>query len=97
MIETSQATFTFGALPSGVRDYNERLLLTMIRRLGPVAASDLARLSTLSAQTVSVILRKLESLAAVPGKNLHLTLDSRLQKIAEQALGEENDDDGLLY
>ena len=61
MIETSQATFTFGALPSGVRDYNERLLLTMIRRLGPVAASDLARLSTLSAQTVSVILRKLES------------------------------------
>ena len=36
------------------------------------------------------ILRKLESLAAVPGKNLHLTLDSRLQKIAEQALGEEN-------
>ena len=36
------------------------------------------------------ILRKLESVAAKPGKNLHLTLDSNLQRIAEEALGEEN-------
>lgn len=36
------------------------------------------------------ILRKLESVAAQPGKNLYLTIDSRLQHIAEEALGEEN-------
>jgi penicillin-binding protein 2 len=36
------------------------------------------------------ILKKLESVAARPGKNLYLSLDSRLQRIAEQALGEEN-------
>ncbi len=36
------------------------------------------------------VLRKLESVAAQPGKNLYLTLDSNLQRIAEQALGEES-------
>ncbi|MEE8378963.1 MAG: penicillin-binding protein 2, partial [Gammaproteobacteria bacterium] len=36
------------------------------------------------------ILKKLENVAAQPGKNLYLTLDSNLQRIAEQALGGEN-------
>ncbi|TNF98228.1 MAG: penicillin-binding protein 2, partial [Gammaproteobacteria bacterium] len=36
------------------------------------------------------VLRKLESVPAVPGKNLYLTIDSKLQKIAEDALGDEN-------
>jgi penicillin-binding protein 2 len=36
------------------------------------------------------VLRKLESVPAIPGKNLYLTIDSDLQKIAEDALGEEN-------
>ncbi|AXI47799.1 sugar kinase [Sulfitobacter sp. SK012] len=49
-----------GVNQSGVRDHNERLLLSMLRRLGPTPGSDLARLSGLSPQTVSIILRKLE-------------------------------------
>ena len=36
------------------------------------------------------ILKKLESVAAKPGRNLYLTIDSNLQHIAEKALGEEN-------
>jgi predicted NBD/HSP70 family sugar kinase len=44
-----------------VRDYNERLLLSMLQRNGPLPGSDLARMAGLSPQTVSVILRKLES------------------------------------
>ncbi len=49
-----------GVNQSGVRDHNERLLLSMLRRLGPTPGSDLARRTGLSPQTVSVILRKLE-------------------------------------
>lgn len=50
-----------GANQSGLRDYNERLLLSMLQRNGPQPGSDLARISGLSPQTVSVILRKLEN------------------------------------
>ena len=35
--------FSSGANQSGLRDYNERLLLSMIQRFGPSAGSDLAR------------------------------------------------------
>ncbi len=50
-----------GANQSGLRDYNERLLLSMLQRNGPMPGSDLARKAGLSPQTVSVILRKLEN------------------------------------
>lgn len=36
------------------------------------------------------VLRKLESVASQPGKNLYLSIDSKLQHIAEKALGEDN-------
>jgi predicted NBD/HSP70 family sugar kinase len=49
-----------GVNQSGVRDYNERLLLTMLQRGGAMPGSNLARVAGLSPQTVSVILRKLE-------------------------------------
>ncbi len=49
-----------GVNQSGVRDYNERLLLTLLQRGGAIPGSDLARVAGLSPQTVSVILRKLE-------------------------------------
>ena len=49
-----------GANQSGLRDYNERLLLSMLLRNGPMPGMDLARRAGLSAQTVSKILRKLE-------------------------------------
>lgn len=50
-----------GVNQSGVRDYNERLLLTLLQRNGPTAGSDLARMANLSPQTVSIILREMES------------------------------------
>lgn len=50
-----------GVNQSGVRDHNERLLLTLLQRNGPTAGSDLARLANLSPQTVSIILREMEA------------------------------------
>lgn len=53
-------TLTGGVSQSGVRDHNERLILTVLQRHGPTAGADVARLTGLSPQTVSIILRKLE-------------------------------------
>ncbi len=50
-----------GSNQSGMRAHNERLVLSLIRRQGPMSKSEIARLSGLSAQTVSVIMRALES------------------------------------
>lgn len=49
-----------GTNQSGMRAQNERLVLTLIRRHGALAKADIARLTDLSAQTVSVIMRALE-------------------------------------
>jgi predicted NBD/HSP70 family sugar kinase len=49
-----------GTNQSGMRAYNERLVLTLVRQHGALAKSDLARMTGLSAQTVSVIMRALE-------------------------------------
>ena len=49
-----------GVNQSGLRDHNERLLLSMMQRYGAMPGSDLSRHAGLSPQTVSVILRKLE-------------------------------------
>lgn len=50
-----------GVNQKGVRDHNERLILSTLHRHGEMPGSDIARHTNLSAQTVSVILRKLES------------------------------------
>ncbi|MDU8912368.1 ROK family transcriptional regulator [Aestuariicoccus sp. MJ-SS9] len=50
-----------GANPHGVRNHNERLILTLIQRHGTLPASDIAKHAGLSPQTVSVILRGLEA------------------------------------
>lgn len=50
-----------GSNQSGVRAHNERLVLTLIRQMGPLAKAEIARLTGLSAQTVSVIMRGLEA------------------------------------
>lgn len=50
-----------GSNQSGMRAHNERLVLTLIRQNGPLAKADIARMSGLSAQTVSVIMRGLEA------------------------------------
>lgn len=50
-----------GTNQSGLRDYNERLVLSMIQRGGALPGVDIARRAGLSSQTVSVILRSLEA------------------------------------
>jgi predicted NBD/HSP70 family sugar kinase len=59
-----------GALPSllargtnqaGMRAQNERLVLSLVRRHGALAKTEIARMTGLSAQTVSVIMRHLEA------------------------------------
>lgn len=50
-----------GTNQSGVRLYNERLALSLIRRHGSLAKAEIARLTGLSAQTITVIMRQLEA------------------------------------
>lgn len=49
-----------GANQIRVRAYNERLVLSLVRRHGALSKADIARRTGLSAQTVSVIMRALE-------------------------------------
>ncbi len=49
-----------GLSQKGVRDHNERLLLSLLQRHGAMPGSDLSRLANLSPPTVSGILRRLE-------------------------------------
>jgi predicted NBD/HSP70 family sugar kinase len=50
-----------GTTQSGVRLYNERLVLSLIRLHGNLPKAEIAKLTGLSAQTVSVIVRQLEA------------------------------------
>lgn len=50
-----------GTNQSGMRDLNERLVLALVREHGALAKTDIARMTGLSAQTVSVIMRELEA------------------------------------
>lgn len=49
-----------GSNQSGMRERNERLVLTILRRQGALPKAEIARKTGLSAQTVSVIMRALE-------------------------------------
>lgn len=49
-----------GSSQVGMRLYNERLVLSLIRRYGALPKAEIARITGLSAQTVSVIVRQLE-------------------------------------
>lgn len=49
-----------GVSQSGVRDHNERLILSVLQRHGPTSGAEIARLTGLSPQTSSIIFRKLE-------------------------------------
>lgn len=49
-----------GTNQSGMRARNERLVLSLVRRHQALAKSEIARMTGLSAQTVSVIMRLLE-------------------------------------
>ncbi len=50
-----------GSNQAAVRAYNERLVLSLVRKYGSLAKADIARSTGLSAQTVSVIMRALET------------------------------------
>jgi len=54
-------SFHRGSNQSGMRAYNERLVLSLVRRHGSLAKMEIARMTGLSAQTVSVIMRGLEA------------------------------------
>lgn len=54
-------SLSLGLSQSGVRDHNERLLLSLIQRHGGMPASDLSKRASLSPPTVSSILRGLEA------------------------------------
>ncbi len=58
--ESAGAPISRGSNQTGVRAYNERLALALVRRHGALARADIARMTGLSAQTVSVIVRELE-------------------------------------
>ncbi len=49
-----------GSNQSGMRAHNERLVLSLVREHRALAKSEIARMTGLSAQTVSVIMRQLE-------------------------------------
>ncbi len=53
-------TVVRGSNQSGMRAHNERLVLSLIRRNGALPKAEIARLTGLSAQTISVIMRALE-------------------------------------
>lgn len=59
--QDSAANLMRGTNQSGMRAFNEKLVLTLLRRHGALAKSDLTRNTGLSAQTISVIMRRLES------------------------------------
>jgi len=48
-----------GSNQVGMRQYNERVILQLIRRAGSLPKAEIARLTNLSAQTVSVIINRL--------------------------------------
>ena len=50
-----------GTNQSGMRAHNERLVLSLVRKHKALAKAEIARMTGLSAQTVSVIMRQLES------------------------------------
>jgi predicted NBD/HSP70 family sugar kinase len=56
----SPTTSGRGSKQTDVRVHNEQLLLSLVRRHGALAKADIARLTGLSPQTVSVIMRRLE-------------------------------------
>lgn len=50
---------TQGGSQGGVRQYNERLILQLIRRAGALPKAEIARMTSLTPQTISVIINRL--------------------------------------
>ncbi len=61
MSETLVRDPSTGVNQTGIRDHNERLVLSLIQRHGGLASAEVARRAALSPQTASTITRKLEA------------------------------------
>jgi len=61
MDDAQVKSLSMGLSQKGVRDHNERLILSLIQRHGSLPGSVLAKLADLSPPTVSGILRQLET------------------------------------
>ena len=61
LASSPRATNTGGANQAGVRLYNERLLLSLVRRFGPLSKIEVARLTGLSVQSTSAIMNRLQA------------------------------------
>ncbi len=59
LTETSDHRSTLGGSQGGVRQYNERLILQLIRRAGALPKAEIARMTSLTPQTISVIINRL--------------------------------------
>ncbi len=60
-VPSTFAEIASGADQSGVRLYNERLLLSLVRRFGPLSKIEVARLTGLSVQSTSAIMNRLQA------------------------------------
>lgn len=78
-----------GSNQSGLRDYNERLVLSVIQRFGAMPGVEIARFLGISSQTVSVILRGLES------DGLLKRGDPQRGKVGKPSIPMEIDPDGV--
>lgn len=58
--EPTQTALHRGTNQSGMRDHNQRVVLSLVRQYGSLSKSDISRMTRLSAQTASVIMRELE-------------------------------------
>ena len=83
-------TLSRGTTQTGVRLYNERLVLSLIRLHGHLSKAEMARLTGLSAQTVSVIVRQLET------EGLLKRLSPRRGKVGQPLVPFELDPDGAF-
>ncbi|MCB2115219.1 MAG: ROK family transcriptional regulator [Rhodobacteraceae bacterium] len=79
-----------GANQSGMRDHNERLVLSLILRHGALPSAEIARRSNLSAQTVSIIIRALER------DGLLLRGEPQRGKVGKPSIPMTLDPDGIL-
>lgn len=60
-VSKQSRTASRGTNQTGVRLYNERLVLSLIRRHGDLPKADIARMTGLSPQTISIITNQLEA------------------------------------
>lgn len=80
-----------GTNQSGMRNLNERLVLSLVREHGALAKTDIARMTGLSAQTVSVIMRELE------GEHLLLRQEPVRGKVGQPLVPMSLNPDGALF